>query len=153
MPLRERLHPLGVDGLARLARRVGIGEGTDLHDEALPFRGRGRTPFEQGARALAEAIGPLRPGQAWVLALASGIGEEALFRGALQPVVGLWLATLLFALAHFVPGAKISEVHGTVLPWGERVLYPLYHPAAALRGRALRETFLADARRLPGALA
>lgn len=58
---------------------------------------------ERLARALAEAIGPLRPGQAWVLALASGIGEEALFRGALQPVVGLWLATLLFALAHFVP--------------------------------------------------
>jgi membrane protease YdiL (CAAX protease family) len=58
---------------------------------------------ERLARALAEAIGPLRPGQAWVLALASGIGEEALFRGALQPVAGLWLATLLFALAHFVP--------------------------------------------------
>jgi DNA polymerase len=57
------------------------------------------------------------------------------------------------ALAHFAPGVKISAVHGTVLPWGGRVLYPLYHPAAALRGRALRETFLADARRLPSALA
>ncbi len=55
------------------------------------------------------------------------------------------------ALAHFAPGAKISDVHGTVLPWGDRVLYPLYHPAAALRSRALRETFLADARRLPSA--
>jgi DNA polymerase len=56
------------------------------------------------------------------------------------------------ALAHFAPGAKISQVHGTVLPWRDRRLYPLYHPAAALRGRALRETFLADARRLPSAL-
>jgi DNA polymerase len=52
------------------------------------------------------------------------------------------------ALAHFAPGVRISDVHGTPLPFGGRVLFPLYHPAAALRGRALRETFLADARRL-----
>lgn len=64
---------------------------------------RGVAAGERLARALAEAIGPLRPGQAWVLALASGVGEEALFRGALQPVAGLWLASLVFALAHFVP--------------------------------------------------
>jgi DNA polymerase len=57
------------------------------------------------------------------------------------------------ALAHFAPGAKISAAHGTVLAGGDRVLYPLYHPAAALRSRALREAFLADARRLPSALA
>lgn len=62
---------------------------------------------ERLARALAEAVGPLRPGQAWILALASGIGEEAFFRGALQPVVGLPLATLLFALAHFVPRREL----------------------------------------------
>jgi uracil-DNA glycosylase len=53
------------------------------------------------------------------------------------------------ALAHFAPGVRISDVHGTALPFGERVLYPLYHPAAALRGTRLRETFLADARRIP----
>ena len=62
---------------------------------------------ERLARALAETIGPLRPGQAWALALASGIGEEALFRGALQPVAGLWLASFVFALAHFVPRREL----------------------------------------------
>lgn len=62
---------------------------------------------ERLARALAEALGPLRPGQAWLLALASGIAEEAFFRGALQPVAGLWLASLLFALAHFVPRREL----------------------------------------------
>ncbi|MEB2344334.1 MAG: CPBP family intramembrane metalloprotease [Deltaproteobacteria bacterium] len=62
---------------------------------------------ERLARALAEAVGPLRPGQAWILALASGIGEEAFFRGALQPVAGLGLTTLLFALAHFVPRREL----------------------------------------------
>jgi membrane protease YdiL (CAAX protease family) len=62
---------------------------------------------ERLARALAEALGPLRPGQAWLLALASGIAEEAFFRGALQPVAGLALASLLFALAHFAPRREL----------------------------------------------
>ncbi|HEY2344439.1 MAG TPA: CPBP family intramembrane glutamic endopeptidase [Xanthomonadaceae bacterium] len=33
-------------------------------------------------------------------ALLAGFGEESLFRGALQPLVGLWIASLLFVLAH-----------------------------------------------------
>ena len=36
----------------------------------------------------------------WI-ALAAGVGEELLFRGALQPVLGIWAATVLFVLAHF----------------------------------------------------
>jgi membrane protease YdiL (CAAX protease family) len=32
--------------------------------------------------------------------LLAGFGEELLFRGALQPLVGLWIASLLFVLAH-----------------------------------------------------
>ena len=35
-----------------------------------------------------------------VIALAAGIGEELLFRAALQPLVGLWFASALFAIAH-----------------------------------------------------
>lgn len=62
---------------------------------------------ERLGRALATALGPVRPGQAWVLALASGIAEEAFFRGALQPVTGLWLASLVFALAHLVPRREL----------------------------------------------
>lgn len=52
------------------------------------------------------------------------------------------------ALAHFAPDARISEVHGTLLLTGGWTLFPLYHPAAALRSRALRETLFADARTL-----
>jgi len=55
------------------------------------------------ARRLAEAVGPLAPRQCWALALASGLAEEAFFRGALQPVVGIWTASALFAAAHLVP--------------------------------------------------
>ena len=36
----------------------------------------------------------------FLLAMAAGVGEEILFRGALQPVFGLWATSLLFALAH-----------------------------------------------------
>ncbi|MFN2116957.1 MAG: lysostaphin resistance A-like protein [Candidatus Promineifilaceae bacterium] len=40
----------------------------------------------------------------FILALASGIGEEMLFRGALQPVFGLPLTSLLFAIVHIQYG-------------------------------------------------
>jgi uracil-DNA glycosylase len=56
------------------------------------------------------------------------------------------------ALAHFAPGLKISETHGRPVSADGYELFPLYHPAAALRGRALRETLFADARTLGEAL-
>ncbi len=52
------------------------------------------------------------------------------------------------ALNRFAPGTKISAVHGSVLPAGERTLFPLFHPAAALHNPSLRETLHADARAL-----
>jgi DNA polymerase len=56
------------------------------------------------------------------------------------------------ALAHFAPDAKISAAHGRLLGAGGLALYPLYHPAAALRGRNLRDVLMADARGLTVAL-
>jgi membrane protease YdiL (CAAX protease family) len=55
------------------------------------------------AEILARLIGSLTLRECILLALASGVGEEAFFRGALQPRVGLVLASLLFGAAHFVP--------------------------------------------------
>ena len=62
------------------------------------------------ARTLAALIGPLSILQCVVLALASGIAEEAFFRGALQPRVGLVAASLLFGAAHLAPRREL-------LPW------------------------------------
>jgi uncharacterized protein len=45
-----------------------------------------------------------------ILALASSVGEELLFRGALLPWLGLWGSTLVFALLHIGPGLRY-------LPW------------------------------------
>jgi membrane protease YdiL (CAAX protease family) len=57
------------------------------------------------AEELAGALGPLSPAACLALAAASGVAEEALFRGALQPRVGLVMASLLFGLSH-VPATR-----------------------------------------------
>ena len=36
----------------------------------------------------------------WIIGLCAGVGEEFLFRAALQPLVGLWLGAVVFAAAH-----------------------------------------------------
>jgi membrane protease YdiL (CAAX protease family) len=38
-----------------------------------------------------------------LMALLAGVCEEVLFRGWLQPLTGLWLASFVFALVHFPP--------------------------------------------------
>jgi len=55
------------------------------------------------ARTLATALGPIAPREVLLLAIVSGLAEEALFRGALQPAVGLVAASFVFGLVHFVP--------------------------------------------------
>ena len=45
-----------------------------------------------------DALNPL-----WI-SLSAGIGEEILFRGALQPILGIWWASFIFTLAHFRSG-------------------------------------------------
>jgi membrane protease YdiL (CAAX protease family) len=55
-------------------------------------------------------LGPLTGREILVLALASSIGEELLFRGALQPMIGVWAQALVFALLHIGPGLRF-------LPW------------------------------------
>ncbi len=57
-----------------------------------------------------DLLGPLGGGEIAVLALASSIGEELLFRGALLPWLGLWLQAIVFALLHVGPGRRF-------LPW------------------------------------
>jgi membrane protease YdiL (CAAX protease family) len=57
-----------------------------------------------------ELLGPLSHAEVAVFALTSGIAEEMLFRGALQPAVGLFWAGLVFGLVHVGP-------RRTFLPW------------------------------------
>src|SRR5688500_18397089 len=56
------------------------------------------------------------------------------------------------ALSHFSDDTRISEVHGTELTEKGRSLFPMYHPAAALRGGGLRDVLFEDAEKLKAVL-
>jgi DNA polymerase len=58
-----------------------------------------------------------------------------------------------FSMAHFFPGARISQIHGRPGRVGEVICYPLYHPAAALHQPSLRSVVEEDFRRIPQVLA
>ncbi len=69
--------------------------------------------FEWGRalhRDLRALLGPLHGAEILVLAVASAIGEEIFFRGALQPAIGLWGSSAIFALLHIGPKVRF-------LPW------------------------------------
>ena len=55
------------------------------------------------------------------------------------------------ALAHFAPAARIGEAHGRAITERGRELFPLYHPAAALRSTKLRATLVRRRARAAGA--
>jgi uracil-DNA glycosylase len=63
-----------------------------------------------------------------------------------------------FSMATFMPGARISEAHGTVRPAdpatgaADASVYALYHPAAALRSTAVAQTSAVDMAGVPAAL-
>lgn len=56
------------------------------------------------------------------------------------------------SLLRFCPGGKISNDHGKILRWRDRILLPLYHPAAGLRNPAIRQDLRKDVLMLPEAL-
>jgi len=57
-----------------------------------------------------------------------------------------------YSMAKFMPGAKISQVHGQMRRAGDRFVIAMFHPAAALHQAALKPSILADFARLPGLL-
>lgn len=54
-----------------------------------------------------------------------------------------------FSMGKFMPGAKISAVHGQMRKIGDRFVIAMFHPAAALHQPQLKTTILADFARLP----
>jgi uracil-DNA glycosylase len=54
-----------------------------------------------------------------------------------------------YSMAHFLPNAKISEIHGQAMNVRGRLIVAMYHPAAALHQQSLKSTIEADFSRLP----
>jgi DNA polymerase len=74
----------------------------------------------------------------------------------LDPAVVVTLGR--YSMATFMPGARISQVHGTVRPVdpetgaGNALVFAMYHPAAALRTPAIERDSYADIAAVPAAL-
>ncbi len=82
---------LAVVGLTRIATK-NFQWARDLH---ISFR---------------DLLGTLTTREIVILALASSVGEELLFRGALLPWLGVWVQAFVFAALHIGPGRRF-------LPW------------------------------------
>lgn len=50
----------------------------------------------------AELIGPIKLSNSQIvfISICAGVGEELLFRGAIQPLLGIWITSILFVLLH-----------------------------------------------------
>lgn len=58
-----------------------------------------------------------------------------------------------YSMAHFLPNARISEVHGQAMHVRGRLIVPMYHPAAALHQGSLKPVIERDFSLLPELIA
>jgi len=92
-------------------RDVGLGLAAGVAVLALSDWATRSTRWGEAlARTLGQVIGPLRLRDCLLLAALSGVAEEAFFRGAMQPELGLVATSLIFGLAHLAPRREL-------LPW------------------------------------
>jgi uracil-DNA glycosylase family 4 len=57
-----------------------------------------------------------------------------------------------YSMGKYMPGAKISSIHGQMRRVGERFVIAMFHPAAALHQAALKPAILKDFGQLPNQL-
>jgi DNA polymerase len=58
-----------------------------------------------------------------------------------------------FSMARWFPADRISRIHGQERTFGDRMVMPMYHPAAALRTGAVKVQLEADFARVPEVVA
>ena len=66
---------------------------------------------------------------------------------AINPSIIVTLGRI--SMGKYVPGAKITSIHGQMQKIDGKFVIPMYHPAAALHQPALRPSILADFAKLP----
>lgn len=54
-----------------------------------------------------------------------------------------------FSMNYFLPFAKISDSHGVAIPKDNMLIYPVYHPAAALRNPKMKIALMKDFLQIP----
>ena len=93
------------DGLIQGIAGLGVGGGIVVFSRWGAKVWKPVRDLEDGFRDL---IGPLTVGDVFLAALASSVGEELFFRAAIQPLVGLWIASIIFAVLHWGPSRQFS---------------------------------------------
>jgi uracil-DNA glycosylase family 4 len=83
--------------------------------------------------------------------------EKAAFLPYLQAQLAVIQPALVVTLGRhsmncFLPGLQISKVHGQLVTEHGQAYLPLYHPAAALYSRGMRQTLIDDFRQIPDIL-
>jgi len=74
-------------------------------------------------KMIEELLTDMSIGLAFLLAALSGVGEELLFRGGIQPFIGLYATSLLFGIIHIGPNGRMNlwtawcVFAGLVLGW------------------------------------
>jgi membrane protease YdiL (CAAX protease family) len=94
---------------------IGLGLGLVLASRLSVARYGWARWLEQDFR---HRLGRLTPRECWMLAVASSVGEEILFRGALLPATGLWWSSLIFAGMHMGPFPRYLPWTGSALVAG-----------------------------------
>ncbi len=58
-----------------------------------------------------------------------------------------------FSMNHFLPGERISRIHGSSRVVDDHIIIPMYHPAASLHQPSLAQTLTDDFRHIPEVVA
>ncbi|MEW6242065.1 MAG: uracil-DNA glycosylase [Chloroflexota bacterium] len=141
-----------------------IGEGPGFHEneQGRPFVGAAGNFLEQllaqaGLKRSDVWIGNVvkcrPPGNRDPLPEELSACDEYLERqiAAINPSIIVTLGR--FSMGKYMPGAKISAVHGQMRKVGNRFVIAMFHPAAALHQAALKPAIMADFAKLPQLLA
>ncbi|MEZ4269881.1 MAG: CPBP family intramembrane glutamic endopeptidase [Myxococcota bacterium] len=115
---------------------LSIGVGVGL---AVVAASRWATARFVWARQLSEEfrnlLGDMGHREIVVAAILSGFSEELLFRGVLQPALGLWIASAVFALMHIGPNRRfvpwtlmalgVGMLFGGLFYWTDSLVAPM----------------------------
>ena len=146
------------------AELMFIGEAPGFHEDR-----QGRPFVGQAGKILDDLLATIGLGRAHVFVAnmvkcrpPNNRDPEIAERAACEPFLSEQIAGIRpklivplgrIALQYFVPGATISRAHGKSVRAGVHLIYPVYHPAAALRQGALLRILRQDFQRIPELLA
>ena len=158
LPLRESNLVFGEGNLD--AEVMFVGEAPGFHEDRLkrPFVGRGGQLLDDAIHSIGwkredvyiTNIVKRRPPEN-----RDPLPEEIeAYRGHLSRQIEILDPKIIvalgrFAMNYFLPNAKITRDQGKAFKIGERIIVPMFHPAAALRGTGVMAEFKASFKRLP----